>query len=159
MSTTITIKLNKPAQEFQAGEYLGFGIRGGVQYYDRETKKKEWTNYECALFSNNQKQIQFYRDSFIEGAVIEVSAPTQQIKSFDGQNGQILTIKLNDAVLGHVSQSVFVQGGQNPVSQQAPQQAPQRAPQQPAMNQQPNPANFQPQAPMQDGFDDGQIPF
>ena len=54
------------------------------------------------------------------------------------------------------------EGGQNPVSQQAPQQAPQaqRAPQQPAMNQQqPNPANFQPQAPMQDGFSDPEIPF
>jgi len=42
MSTTITGKLNKAANEFQAGESVGFGVRVGVQYYDRETKQKEW---------------------------------------------------------------------------------------------------------------------
>lgn len=43
MATTVTIKLNKPANVFQAGESTGFGIRGGVRYYDRETKQNEWT--------------------------------------------------------------------------------------------------------------------
>lgn len=42
MAHSITVRLNKPAREFQAGENIGFNIRAGVQYYDRQTKKKEW---------------------------------------------------------------------------------------------------------------------
>ncbi|EKS4190531.1 hypothetical protein QB238_004111 [Escherichia coli] len=45
MAHSITVRLNKPAREFQTGENIGFNIRAGVQYYDRQTKKKEWTNY------------------------------------------------------------------------------------------------------------------
>lgn len=41
MAHSITVRLNKPAREFQAGENIGFNIRAGVQYYDRQTKKKE----------------------------------------------------------------------------------------------------------------------
>ncbi|EGX8834192.1 hypothetical protein JHI64_002266 [Escherichia coli] len=40
MAHSITVRLNKPAREFQAGENIGFNIRAGVQYYDRQTKKK-----------------------------------------------------------------------------------------------------------------------
>ncbi|EEV5816124.1 hypothetical protein EK467_24805 [Escherichia coli] len=47
MAHSITVRLNKPAREFQAGENIGFNIRAGVQYYDRQTKKKEWTNYSA----------------------------------------------------------------------------------------------------------------
>lgn len=43
MATTVTFKLNKDATQFNAGDSIGFGVRGGVQYYDRETKQKEWT--------------------------------------------------------------------------------------------------------------------
>lgn len=43
MAHSITVRLNKPAREFQTGENIGFNIRAGVQYYDRQTKKKEWT--------------------------------------------------------------------------------------------------------------------
>lgn len=39
MAHSITVRLNKPAREFQAGENIGFNIRAGVQYYDRQTKK------------------------------------------------------------------------------------------------------------------------
>ena len=37
MATTVTGKLNQAASIFQAGESTGFGLRIGVQYYDRET--------------------------------------------------------------------------------------------------------------------------
>ncbi|CTU99882.1 bacteriophage HK97 gp40 [Escherichia coli] len=40
MAHSITVRLNKPAREFQAGENIGFNIRAGVQYYDRQTKKE-----------------------------------------------------------------------------------------------------------------------
>ena len=130
MSVTITAKLNDNAGEFAAGESTGFGIRLGVQYYDRETKNKEWTNYEAALFSNNQNQIDFMRSALIKGAVIEVTAQQLKIKVFDGQNGQKISLEMIDAKLGYVH-----------TGEQAPQQA---APQQ-AAPYQPSPQQTQPQ--------------
>ena len=52
MSITVTGKLNKTANQFVAGEGRGFGVRLGVQFYNRETQQKEWTNYEAAVFAN-----------------------------------------------------------------------------------------------------------
>lgn len=118
MSTTITGKLNQAAREFQAGGYTGFGFRLGKQYYDRETKAKEWTNYEAAVFTNNTQQIEFYRQNLVEGAVVEVMAEAEKIKQFQGNNGLVLSIELIDCKLGMIH-----------TGQQAPQQAPQ--PQQP----------------------------
>lgn len=102
MSTTITIKLNAPASQFQAGESTGFGIRGGVRYYDRETKQNEWTNYEAVVFAKQSGQIQFYQQALIAGAVVEVVGKQEKIKVFDGQNGQKLSIELLDASLGMI---------------------------------------------------------
>jgi len=132
MSTTITGKLNKAANQFQAGESTGFGMRLGVQYYDRETKQKEWTNYEFVVFAKAPQQVQFYQQALIEGAVVEVTAASQKIKEFQGQNGTSLSIELIDAKLG------LVHTGQQP-QQQAPQQQPQQLNQQ--ATQQP-PATF-----------------
>ena len=102
MSTTITIKLNAPASQFQAGESTGFGIRGGVRYYDRETKQNEWTNYEAVVFAKQAGQIQFYQQALVAGAVVEVVGKQEKIKVFDGQNGQKLSIELLDASLGMI---------------------------------------------------------
>jgi single-strand DNA-binding protein len=115
MSTTITIKLNAPASQFQAGESTGFGIRGGVRYYDRETKQNEWTNYEAVVFAKQAGQIQFYQQALVAGAVVEVMGKQEKIKTFDGQNGQKLSIELLDASLG------MIHTGDQP-QQQAPQQ-------------------------------------
>jgi len=127
MATTITGKLNKAANEFQAGAYTGFGIRLGKQYYDRETKQKEWTNYEAAVFSNNTQQIEFYRSNLVEGAVVEITAEAEKVKQFQGNNGLVLSIELIDCKLG------YVHSGQ----QQGYAQQPQQAPQQPQYAQQP----------------------
>lgn len=117
MSITITGKLNKAANEFQAGESIGFGIRLGVQYYDRETKQKEWTNYECVIFAKAPAQIQFYQNTLVEGAVIEVIGEQAKINIFEGQNGPQHSIELLNARLGYVF---------SPNSQQAQRQSPQQ---------------------------------
>lgn len=119
MATTITIKLNKEATQFQAGDNSGFGIRGGVQYYDRETKQKEWTNYEAVVFAKPGAQSDFYAQSLVAGSVVEVTGLTQKIKQFQGQNGLVISIELLDAKVGMVH-----------TGQQAPQHRPQQAPQQ-----------------------------
>lgn len=153
MSTTITGKLNKAANEFQAGAYTGFGIRLGKQYYDRETKQKEWTNYEAAIFSNNTQQIEFYRSSLIEGSVVEVFAEAEKIKQFQGNNGLVLSIELIDCRVGHIHTGAQPQQGyaQQAPQQQPMQQAPQQAPQQPQYGQQPYTGQPQ-QAPQNNGY-------
>ena len=115
MAISITGKLNKAANQFQAGESTGFGVRLGVRYYDRETQQNEYTNYEAVIFAKAPAQVQFYQQALVEGSVIELSGTTQKIKSFDGQNGQVLSIEIHDAKLG------FVHTGNQP-QQHAPQQ-------------------------------------
>jgi hypothetical protein len=138
MATTITSKLNKAATQFQAGESVGFGLRLGVQYYDRETKEKAWTNYECAIFAKNPNQISFLQNNLVEGAVIEVTGQQEKIKVFEGQNGQSISIELIDAKLGFVhSGQPAQQGGYQQQPAQQPSQAPQQQyQQQPPQHQQ-----------------------
>lgn len=126
MATTVTFKLNKPAHQFQAGESVGFAIRGGVKYYDRQDKVDKWTNYEAVAFAKSQGQIAFYQSALVEGCIVEVTGQQQAIKQFQGQNGLLLSIELLDAKIG------FVSGGNSVVQQQqqARPQAPQRQPQQ-----------------------------
>ena len=167
MSTTITGKLNKPANQFQAGESTGFSIRLGVKYRDPKTKQNEFTNYQAVIFAKAPAQIQFYNDVLIEGAVVEVTCEQLKIDSFEGNNGPMLSIDMLNARLGYVHSP-----NQQPAqAQQAPRQAPQQPQyqqpqQQPQYQQQPQqqPQNLQqynqqqPQAPQQ--FEDNSdIPF
>ena len=130
MSHTIVGKLNKAATQFQAGESIGFGVRLGVKYYDRDTKQNEYTNYEAVIFAKAAAQIQFYQSALIEGSVIELSGDQLKIKTFDGQNGQSISIELLNAKLGYVHTAQPVQQGgfqqqqqqQGIYQQQAPQQ-------------------------------------
>ena len=150
MSTSVTIKLNKAASQFQAGESTGFGIRGGVQYYDRETQQKEWTNYEAVVFAKAPAQIQFYQQALVEGAIVEISGPQQKIRQLQGNSGLSLSIEILNAQLGFVGQSA----PQN--TQQYQPQTPSHGYQQPAPQgnvtaamQQRQPA---PQQPVPNGF-------
>lgn len=111
MSTTITGKLNKPANVFQAGESTGFGIRLGVKARNPKTKEDEWCNYSATIFAKSPGQIQFYQQALVEGSVIEVSCEQLLIESFQGQNGTLLSINMINAKLGYVH-----------TGQQAPQQ-------------------------------------
>ena len=123
MAISITGKLNKTANKFQAGESLGFGVRLGVKFYNRETKAQEWTNYEAVIFAKQGAQASFYESALVAGAVIEVSGSGCQIKTFNGNNGPVNSIAILDAKLGYVVESV--QPAEQ--SQQSPQQAPQQS--------------------------------
>jgi len=172
MAHTITGKLNKAATTFQAGDSVGFGLRLGVQYYDRETKQKEWTNYEAVIFAKPGAQADFYASSLVEGSIVEVSGQQQKIKRFEGQNGLSLSIELIDAKVGYIGtvgtgqhkqqaqQGYSQQPAQNTYAPQqqgyapAPQQRPAPQPQQQQYQQAPK--NFTPD--LNDGWDQD-IPF
>ncbi len=101
MSHSICITLNRAANEFQAGESVGFGIGGGVRYYDRVTKQKEWTNYKAVVFAKAQGQVDFYRSALIEGAIVEIGAKQQKISEYNGN----YSIEFIDAWIGSINQS------------------------------------------------------
>lgn len=172
MAHSIVIKLNKPANEFSAGDSVGFGVRGGVQYYDHKTKQKEWTNYSAVVFAKAQAQIDFYRSALVEGAVIEVGGKNQKVDVYNGANGASYTIELLDAWLGRIDTPTKQQAYQQQPQQQAyaaPQQQyaqpqqyaqQQQPPQQQAVSPQGQPYNqgfAQPQ--QQQQYPEGDIPF
>ena len=102
MSISITGKLNKAANQFQAGDSKGFGIRLGVKFYNRETKEQEYTNYEAVIFAREGAQADFYASALVEGSIVEVSGSGCQIKTFEGSNGPVNTISILDSKLGFV---------------------------------------------------------
>jgi single-strand DNA-binding protein len=138
MSVSVTGKLNKQPNEFQAGESTGFGIRLGQQYYDRNTQTKEWTNYECVIFAKAGPQLDFYRQTLVENAIICISGKEQKIKSFEGQNGVSLSIEILNASLDNV----FAPVGQAAPAQQNQQQAPAQSGFQQAPAAAPKPQSF-----------------
>jgi hypothetical protein len=140
MPVTIVGKLNQPAREFQAGNSTGFGFKIGEQYYNRQTQQREWTNYECAVFSNKQNVIEAYRNKLVQDAVVCVSGGSQSIETFDSKNGPMHSIKIHDCNLVRV----FVDEGAAPQQQnygnnQYGNQQPQQAYQPPAPE-----GNYQP---------------
>ena len=141
MATTIVGKLNKSATQFQAADSVGFGIRLGVKYYDRETKSDQWSNFEAVIFAKAPAQVQFYQQVLVEGAVVEVSGDKLKIRQFQGQNGLSLSIELLDAKLGFVHAPQQAQAQQPQQQRQQPQQQPQQSYNQPRQPQQ----NYQPQ--------------
>ena len=129
MGTTVTFKLNKDATQFQAGESIGFGIRGGVKYYDRQTKQDAYTNFEAVIFAKQQRQIEFYQSALVAGSIVEVTGQKLAIKQFQGNNGLSLSIELLDASIG------FIGTAGAPQSQgQQPQQGCQQQQQRPQQN-------------------------
>ncbi len=138
MATTITGKLAKAANQFQAGESTGFGIRLGVKYRDPKTKQDEWTNYSAVIFAKAPGQIQFYQSALVENSIVEVTCDQLKIDSFDGNNGPVLSIDMLNARLGYVYSQQQVSAPQinnGGFQQQAPAQQggfQQQAPQQQA---------------------------
>jgi len=154
MSITITGKLNKAANQFQAGDSQGFGLRIGVQYYDRKTSSKEWTNYSAAIFAKNPNQVNFLQSALIEGAIVEITAKQAKVDEYEGK----YSIELIDASIGYIGTVGAPQQQQQ--QQQMPPMA-QRAPQQQAPQQQ-QPYTGQPQQPQQPQNNmpmDSSIPF
>lgn len=118
MGVTVTINLNQPANFFSAGDATGVSLRGGVKYFDRDAKKELFTNYEAVIFSNNQKQVDFYQSALVKGAIVEISGHNQRIKQFNGQNGIVLSIEILDAKLGLIAQSAPKKSNQQDSHQQ-----------------------------------------
>lgn len=131
MSITITGKLNKAANQFQAGESTGFGLRLGVQYFDRKTNSKEWTNYSCVIFAKNANQIQFLQGALTEGAIVEVTAKQAKIEEYNGNH----SIDLIDASLGYIGTTGQAQPAQATQQYAQPQQAAPQYQQAPPMAQ------------------------
>ena len=163
MGTTVTFKLNKDATQFQAGESIGFGIRGGVKYYDRATKQDAYTNFDAVIFAKQQRQIEFYQSALVAGSIVEVTGQKLAIKQFQGNNGLSLSIELLDASIGFIGTAGAPQAQGNQPQQQGYQQQPQQRPQQNSYAQasggmqRPQQQMQQPQGGYQD-FDE-QIPF
>lgn len=142
---TVPFKLSENAQEFQAGEYTGFGIRTGIKFQDRN-KQDQWTNYKAAIFAKSPAQVDFYRANLIKGALVVVTCEKQEVELFQKQSGEtIAAIKLLNANVVAVKTDRAPDAAQQAYNQAV---APQRPAQQPA-----------PQAPA--GFDsfDDDIPF
>jgi len=112
MSTTITARLNKAANQFAAGESTGFGLRMGVKYQDPKTKQDEWCNYETVIFAKSPAQIQFYQSALVEGSVVEILCEKQSINQYQGQNGLSLSINMLNARLCSVN-TMQERGGQS----------------------------------------------
>ena len=149
MSTTVTGKLNKAANEFNAGESIGFGLRLGVQHYDRKAKEKAWTNYSCVIFAKASAQVDFLRQNLQIGAIVEVTATHERIDVYQGNNGDTYTIELLNAQLGYVFST-----GDQPARPQAQQPAKHQA------SQQQDPQGQSAQGAYDDSFDyDEKIPF
>jgi len=110
MQVTVTGKLNKAANEFQAGESIGFGFRLGVQVYNRKTKEREWVNYSAVAFARAAKQIDFYRQSLIPEAIVEVSGDGILLEEYNGN----MTLDIQNAHIGFIN---------SPMTQSVPQSA------------------------------------
>jgi single-strand DNA-binding protein len=122
MATTVTFKLNKDSTQFQAGESIGFGIRGGVKYYDRQTKQDAYTNFEAVIFAKQQRQIEFYQSALVAGSIVEVTGQKLAIKQFQGNNGLSLSIELLDASVGFIGTAGAPQAQGQQMQQQGYQQ-------------------------------------
>ena len=159
MATTVTFKLNKDATQFQAGDSIGFGIRGGVKYYDRQTKQDAHTNYECVIFAKQQRQVEFYQSALVAGSIVEVTGQKLAIKQFQGNNGLSLSIELLDASIGFIG-TAGAPKAQGQQQQQGYQQQPQQRPQQNGYAQDSG-GMQRPQQQPQGGYQDfdEQIPF
>lgn len=84
---TVPFRLRENAQEFQAGEWTGFGIRTGVKHQDNK-KVDHWTNYKAAVFAKTPAQIDFYRNNLVEGALVVVTAPNLSVEFYADKNGE-----------------------------------------------------------------------
>lgn len=142
---TVPFKLNENAQEFQAGEYTGFGIRTGIKFQDRN-KQDQWTNYKAAIFAKSTAQVDFYRANLIKGSLVVVTCEKQEVELFRKQSGEtIAAIKLLNANVVALKTDRAPDAAQQAYNQAAAPQIPSRKPIPQA------PAGF-------DSFDDD-IPF
>ena len=152
MSVSVTCKLNKAAKEMSSTNGTLFLVGLGKREFNRQTKEKEWVNYNAALFAN-ERQVNFYREVLIPGAVITVSGSGLLPKIWGTNNDQI-SLDIIDSNLE------FSFEGDSAPQQLAPQQQNQQQNQQQAQSYQGAQQGTSKQA-QPSGFDDfsDDIPF
>lgn len=79
MAHSITVRLNKPAREFQAGENIGFNIRAGVQYYDRQTKRKNGQTTVPLYLPNRGRRLITIAVFWLKAALLKLPAKTSRL--------------------------------------------------------------------------------
>ena len=129
MTTSVTGKLNRPANKYDGQNGATFFVEVGEQNYNFKAKEKQWTNYSAALFAKDN-QANFYESALTEGAIVTVSGTGIIIDMPDDPKFKP-RLQLQDAKLTFVHNP----GGQAPPQQAPPQQyqqpqQPQQAPQQ-----------------------------
>ena len=89
MSHTITGKLNRAPNQFQAGTSTGLGFNLGVKYRDPSTRQYDYVNYKVVVFvgQNSGNLLSFYQQNLVEGAIVSVSADSQMIETYQKNDG------------------------------------------------------------------------
>jgi len=118
----ITSKLNKSAIERQSKNGYVFIVNMGKQEYDRQANSKIWVNYSAALYAT-EKQLQFYRDVLVQGAIIEVKG-SGVLPRIWGDNNDKITLDIQNPTLGYTYQPGSPMPDNMKPQQQQPQQAP-----------------------------------
>jgi len=115
MPHTITAKLNKTARQHPNASGVTFFVDLGEKNYSYKEKQNVWTNYSAAIFAKD-KQIQFYTDVLVEGAIVEVSG-TGLIIEMPNDPQYKPRLAIQDAKLGFVSGSATQQSHTAPIQQ------------------------------------------
>lgn len=138
MSITVTGRLRQAAEQRQVSNGTMFFFKLGKKEYDFTNKCDAWANYSIGVYAND-KQIGFYQNALVEGAIVEVSG-SGILPVIWGDNGDQVDLRVNNAKIGFIAQGA-------PKQQQGGyQQPPQQNYQQPQGGYQ-GPAYQQPQQP------------
>lgn len=104
MSHSVTGKLHHPARQFQAGQYMGFGLSVGVKYFDKQQNQEFYTNYEAVVFAKDPKQLEFYQSALVAGAIIEINGDKQRVKQYPVTGGGMqVSIEILNAKIGYIA--------------------------------------------------------
>ena len=139
MPHIIAWKLREDAKEIETAGGTGFAVRLGERYYNRETKKTLYNNYEVVLFANTVLKAQLYRDTLIKGSTIQVMGNETVPKIFRKKDGSLgISYSLTDAKLGFISNPYENEGQLRRQQQERPQREKPPRPQ-PPQHERPQP--------------------
>ncbi len=85
MAHSITVRLNKPAREFQAGGKYRIQHPCWRSVLRSPDKKKEWTNYSTVVFAKPGAQADYYRSVLVEVALWKLPEKTSGLMFIRGK--------------------------------------------------------------------------
>jgi len=146
MPHIIAWRLRENAKEIETAGGTGFAVRLGERYYNRETKKTLYNNYEVVLFANTVLKAQLYRDTLIKGSIIQVLGNESIPKIFRKKDGSLgVSFSLTDAKLGFIYNAYENEGQLLRQQQERPQREKPPRPQRPQHERQQPPQQERPQ--------------